>query len=1235
MKKYFLLLLIIPVLVGTGYGQLQQTPQGPVALLKGVPAPTFRTDKFFVRLKSPDDVVYAYPSNGRVAAPADKQRLVDLLASPLIRNVHEPFAVFKEITSDVLEITLQQTADIEHFIERFTLDPNVAEIERIPMDYLFQSTNDPRVGEQYFLTLTKATSAWEKFTPSTEQEIVVAIIDDAVLVDHEDLKDNIFINEIELNGEEGVDDDGNGYIDDVNGWDPTGLLYFNGDPNPSPPAERATSESFTHGTHTAGLAGAVTGNGKGIASISRGGVKILPIKATSDDTSDTRSMSHTLEGIEYAIAMNADVVSMSFGSYSGSTIVQQLITQATKEKGMIFIAAAGNDNVPVNPYPAGYDNVIAVANTTQNDTKASSSNFGPWIDIAAPGTDILSTTAGSTSDYGFLTGTSMSCPIVAGMAAMLKAQNPSLTPLEVERIMKATAKDLNETNPEYQNQLGAGRIDVLNALEAVIENRPWADFVIGADAIVLNKQVTFINQSVGTDLSYTWNFGDGETSTEESPSHIYTVDPPIGSYAVSLTVSDGAHSHTKRSFVKVVEGAPEVVTRQVPYTLADGGNFESNPTDFVPDILQGRENIVVWELGVAEGPILRSDTLSTGKTVWKTTLNGSIPNETFVAALYSPAFDLSNQQKEYKVQFKKSMDITYCNAPAAVQMQYSIDGGISWARLGEQGDGMGENWYDKAPGGSCDIDPSIVRDQHGWIGIYNYQDTEYNISFLGGNSSVRFRWVYYMNGNFFIEETDDGFMIDDFQLTAEDPKAEFTLSSGVAYQGQEVEFRYASGGATEFLWNFGDGGTSSTYNPIHTYATGGVYDVELTVNGNVTQTKKISVLGAIDPPFELVDGGDLENFDNNKPLFYVDNQEGSTLELGNSTVTGKSGTASGSVAYVLAPDEQSYQVPTSVVLYSSLYDLTGKQGNYFLEFKTKYNMASGIDGLIGEYTEDAGKTWSVLKPEFATHWYDNVASSSSGFVQGLTFMSGETGDEFVKKYINISDLVGKKVAFRFTFLAVNSQESGGVGFAIDDFRVITAFAQPENISFVAARLGGTGNLNFSATSVSASINEQVLYLADATGDYLNYEWDFGEGAVPRKAKGAGPHFIVYTTPGAKDVKFTILGTESGSESITKQGFAKIGGVTSIADNTMLKQIKVYPNPMDFGNKLTLDLEGAYTGEVQVLLYSVSGKLEATYLFNKRQSLMHESLIVSDLPVGIYLLRVVTDQGSMTQKLIRK
>lgn len=276
------------------------------------------------------------------------------------------------------------------------------------------------------------------------------------------------------------------------------------------------------------------------------------------------------------------------------------------------------------------------------------------------------------------------------------------------------------------------------------------DFSSMNTAVYPCETVNFSDGSTGAS-SWAWDFNnDGITdATTQNPSWTYKT----GGYKDVKLVINGTDSIIKSSYITVL---PKLGT---PYTTSDGGDFESNTWHFASKSILGTN---IWERG---SPSNQLTTLNTTSNGWKTDLDADCPDETTEAHLYTPSFNLS-ASGTYTLAFRKSMEQWFSNAPYAVVVEYSDNGGISWTKLGTSPDANGTNWY-----ANTGLDASIAADGIGFLENATNENTSYDISSLAGKSDVRFRFVYRSNGGFSTTGFRDGFMIDDFTISgpANDP----------------------------------------------------------------------------------------------------------------------------------------------------------------------------------------------------------------------------------------------------------------------------------------------------------------------------------------------------------------------------------------------------------------------------------------------------------------------------------
>ncbi len=307
--------------------------------------------------------------------------------------------------------------------------------------------NDPNFSLQWALFKIHALAGWD--VSHGNSSVVIAIVDIGTDFRHSDLAQRVWVNQAEADGQSGVDDDGNGYIDDVNGWD-----FYDDDPDPRPRSDDR------HGTHVAGIACAGTDNGYGIAGVSWN-CNVMPIRAGVG-----RGITHGFEGLIYAVANGADIVNLSWGGDNISQLERIAVEYAT-EQGCLVVAAAGNlgGSQSFDHYPAAYDNVLAVASTDEDDKRSEFSNTGSWVDVSAPGSRILSLFPNQL--YGIEDGTSMASPLVAGVAGLLKALRPDWTPARLKKQLEVTCDPIDDINGAYAGKLGKGRINLYRALAGI------------------------------------------------------------------------------------------------------------------------------------------------------------------------------------------------------------------------------------------------------------------------------------------------------------------------------------------------------------------------------------------------------------------------------------------------------------------------------------------------------------------------------------------------------------------------------------------------------------------------------------------------------------------------------------------------------------------------------------------------------------------------------------------------
>ncbi len=371
-----------------------------------------------------------------------------------------------------------------------------------PLTVFAKIPNDPLYDQQSYLEMIHAPAAWDTETGSSN--VIVAVLDSGVDLEHPDLKDQIWVNKKEIPND-GLDNDQNGYVDDVNGWD-----FVGGDNNPSPSSENGVDEgAIIHGTLVSGIIGAEGNNGEGITGVNWR-VKLMPVRMLDGiGAGDTRTAA---AAIYYAVANGAKIINMSFSGTSLDTYLESAIRKAYRS-GVLIVAATGNleggglnmDETPVYPtcFENGEDWVLGVAALDVNNKKADFSNYGKnCTDVSAPGTDIFGAqyrdaALGTEAYGGTYDGTSVAAPIVTGVAALLLAHYPTLTVAQLETSIQLSVDPVATKGTYYEGKLGSGRVNAQRALEVAGQYAVAGQGTTVAEQTTQTKVTTFVGAAKG------------------------------------------------------------------------------------------------------------------------------------------------------------------------------------------------------------------------------------------------------------------------------------------------------------------------------------------------------------------------------------------------------------------------------------------------------------------------------------------------------------------------------------------------------------------------------------------------------------------------------------------------------------------------------------------------------------------------------------------------------------------
>lgn len=419
----------------------------------------------------------------------------------------------------ILLKNLSTGENLEELCREITKDPTIEAAEPNYLIYLHETPNDPffssagswgqTFDDQWGLKIAEVPAAWDLVT--TDNEVIVAVIDSGLDLAHEDIVGNVWTNSSEI-PDNGIDDDGNGFIDDIHGWD-----FVNVDSDPA--------DDRGHGTFVTGIIAATRNNGIGIAGIGKN-TKILPLKIFP--ASGPAKIFKAAQAIEYARTSGARIINMSFGfklSTNTATGFPNDVINFAHAAGIVLIASAGNDSSDdIVKFPGRLKKTITVGSSDHEDQLSIFSNYGSWLDVLAPGggggigfdaVTILSlrSEGGSTGiplneRYARSAGTSFAAPFVSGLVSLMLAQRPNLTNEEVRHILRATSDDLY--TPGWDTRSGYGRVNARRALELDSALIPSIDFPRMGSTVVNNISIRGTAMGPGF-VNYIVEIGEGDT----------------------------------------------------------------------------------------------------------------------------------------------------------------------------------------------------------------------------------------------------------------------------------------------------------------------------------------------------------------------------------------------------------------------------------------------------------------------------------------------------------------------------------------------------------------------------------------------------------------------------------------------------------------------------------------------------------------------------------------------------
>lgn len=744
---------------------------------------------------------------------ADKYKSININDVEFLAAIAEKYNIRRlvhlhpEIKDEKLVRTYQIEFDnyekVDELIKELSKYDFIEYAEKKELHKTFFTPNDPQYTNQWHLTKIQAGLAWDISQGSAS--IIVAVTDNAIRTTHPDLQNKL------VAGRDVVDNDN--------------------DPNP------CGSNDGLHGSHVSGIVGAQTNNGTGIASIGFN-VRIMPIKIGDC----TGALTNAYDGIIWAYQNGAHIINCSWGGAGYSTYGQNVVNAAWNA-GSIVVAAAGNDNVSTQFYPAAYNNVISVASTASTDAKSSFSNYGTWIDISAPGSSILSCNA--TTGYTTLQGTSMACPLVSGLLGLMKSHGPTLSNTQLINCLYSSADNIDAQNSGYIGQLGAGRINAYQALLCV--NAATVARDAGISQIIAPNGV--LCTSSFTPQVTIRNFGSNALT---SATINYRIDNnPIQTFNWTGNLATGATANVTLPIMTTTNGQHTFTA----YTTNPNNNTDQNNTNDTTTSSFG-----VFTTGINLPFTETFESNSTTRSLWSIdnpdggitwalyTIAGTTPGTTAAGidfynysatgqrdGLISPPLNFSNLSSA-DLYFEHAYRRYNTSGTDSLIIYVSTDCGQTFTRIWARG----ENGTGTLATVGTSTNAFSPQSSNDWcMGPTGANCFTISLNSFIGNPNVVLKFEGYNNyGN--------NLFLDNINVTGTvasvGPTASFTSNTATVCAGQSVNFTdQSSPNITSWSWTF-PGGTPSTstqQNPTVTYNTPGAYNVSLTVtnaNGSNTVT---------------------------------------------------------------------------------------------------------------------------------------------------------------------------------------------------------------------------------------------------------------------------------------------------------------------------------------------------------------------------------------------------------------
>ncbi len=1186
MKKYRLLIFLSLLIVGFSEITFAQSSKQNYQLPTSVSGDGYIRGKLAVKVKSdfhkkiPNPTIKDFKSNSSFLLSIEP--LVPKSELQVLRSQRrKPFTI--DIGS-YYYLNYDYSYNIEEVINSLYATDKFDIVEPCFIDKLFYVPTDPLQSQQYYLDIINAFEAWDITKGDTN--VVVAIIDSGVEYDHPDLMDNIYINYADpING---IDDDGDGFLDNYYGWDFVGADSADFKPDNDP---RPANVEGNHGIAVAGCVSASTDNNIGISGV---GFKTKLMALKHGTANNGRSVYMGYSGILYAANHGADIANCSWGGNTFSQIAQDICTYATVDQGMLIVASAGNDNNNRANYPASFDYVLSVASSDENDLKSSFSNFGTKVDIIAPGSDIYTTNFGK--DYLSISGTSFSGPITAGAAALVKAQYPDFGPIEIGEVLRVTADEgfYNTAQSKHIDFLGKGRLDIHAALtkkspsirfeNANVINPKTQNIAVAGDTAIFFGDFKNIlwPSSPGLNVSISINsfylkvlegnlplgvIEKGLSKSNSAKPFRISIDPNTPKNTevdIKIVYSDPAKNYYDYQYFTLLlnPSYTNIVENNISTSLTDRGRLGYDDDAQTRGIgFQYKDGQLLYEMGMV---------LGNSETKISSTIRGS--GSSFDAD-FKPVESILVTKPGNRADFEATGKFNDDNAGGAksnvevsytayawstepfqntILLEYDIKNNSSEI-LNDFYAGLYADW-DISENGAKDFASWNAENKLGYIYNWDNADTTFGgIQVLEGNAN------YYAIAN-----------------DNDAPDVDFGVYDG--FSDEEKYTALSSGVTNDFA-----GSTTHTNSDVSHVVSAEPFTIP--VGEEVRVVLALHGAGSFE---ELIASAEAASMAYNVVL-QITKPTASNVDVcyGDNTIL----TASGATTlkwYRQATGGDAFAVGNSIsvnnVRADSTFYVSNADDSRFESARTKViakTKANPKVTVLGSSSFCEGDSITLTVAEADSYLWTEIGSSNTFSTQNITV----------------------KIAEQYKVEVVDNTLA-----CMNESDIVTT-------SILSAPIA-----NFTLELQSDLL---TVEFTNTSTDAVSYSWDFGNGSTSDEQNPTH----TYSTVETFQVELTAIG-ENGCEAKVSQSVI----VTALENSTFSKKIAIYPNPSE--GKFNLRMEGIASGEYKLEVYDLTGKLMMKKSIKSNGVSFQGDLNVSSLKSGQYLVQITGVDGVAVKRITK-